>query len=403
MLRRVDPAAPLALERRRMTTEIVLRVVLMFLAIVVLPGIFTGDIQHFRGVARSISYGLLPYRDQLWEFPPLTLVTLALEPLSFGSLGLFKWIFGFGMVLCEYGSLRALRRAYPESDAAITRAWTIGVLPIALLAWFRNDFLAVYFATLAIIAGERRRPTTWPIALGAAAKLWPGVFILVAAVERRWRQVIAGTAVTVGGVLLWWAYSPDGVRAFLRFRRGSGLQIESLPASIRLLGHHSQARGVSGAWVIDAGRLGWVEQGSMVALAVFTAFVVGRAWRPGRDIVALAGSLVLAAMLFSRILSPQYLVWAAPAVVVLWARGDRLVGRLFTVSVWLTLPVLLWYGSLVDGRIAVALVLLTRNAVLIGLLIVLAVRIRPARDAAVVSVDSDDDRRGDRSYDRQSV
>jgi Glycosyltransferase family 87 len=387
MLRRLDPAAPPVAGRRRATIELVLRAVLVVLAIVVLPRIFTNDVRHFRHVAQYLFHGHLPYRDQLWEFPPLTLVTLVLEPLSFGSLSAFMVLFAVGMVACEYGSLVLLRRTFIEHDRAITTVWNAAVLPVALLTWFRNDFLAVLFATLAIVAIERRRSPTFPLALGAAAKLWPALFIVVAAVERRWRQVVVAASATIGGVLLWWVYSPEGVRAFLRFRRGTGLQLESLPASIRLLGHPARAVVRSGALVIDPGRFGWVEKGSYVVLAVFAAYAMWRAWRPGRDTVALGGALVLASMLFSRILSPQYLVWVAPFVAVAWARGNRRAGVLYAAAAWLTIPILIWYLPLQHANVAVTLVLLARNGLLLWLLAELTVAIRPAPAIAESVVD----------------
>jgi ABC-type glycerol-3-phosphate transport system permease component len=144
----------------------------------------------------------------------------------------------------------------------------------------------------------------------------------------------------------------------------------------------------SGALVIDPGQFGWIERLTYPTIAVFAAYAMWRAWKPGRDLVALSGSLVLASMLFSRILSPQYLVWVAPFVSVVWARGNRRAGYLYAAAVWLTIPILMWYLSLEHAQLAITLVLLVRNGLLLALLGVLTHAIRPAAriDPAVVPV-----------------
>ena len=363
-----------------MVAELAARAVLVTAVVHLLPHIFVGDISHFRHIGRLITWSRLPYRAVLWEFPPLTIPFALLEKFS-ESRAIFLSLFAAVTVVLELASLELLRRTWPAHDRELTGIWTITVLPVAMLAYFRLDFLAVLFGTIALIGIERRRATVWPIVAGVATKVWPVLLLVVLAVQQRWRAVVGGV---VGCVLVfagWYAFSPSGFHTFLRYRAGSGLEIESLPASLRLLGHHGPFRVRSGAWVIDAGGFAWVDPAVAVVLVLFTA---GLAWWAYRhqpfDAVALGGALVLASMLFSRLLSAQYMVWLGPFVAVLWIRGHRAIGWLCAVASWLTVVELLWFEHhLIKGSKVMGAVVLGRNIVLVALLVllVMAVRDRP--------------------------
>ena len=102
-------------------------------------------------------------------------------------------LFAAVTVSLELGVPRTVAPSVARScDRDLTWIWSATVLPVAALAYFRLDFLAVLFATLALIGIERRRATVWPIVAGVATKLWPGLLLVVLAAERRWREVVAG-------------------------------------------------------------------------------------------------------------------------------------------------------------------------------------------------------------------
>jgi hypothetical protein len=91
--------------------------------------------------------------------------------------------------------------------------------------------------------------------------------------------------------------------------------------------------------------------------------------------------LALSSMLFSRILSAQYLVWLVPFVAVLWVRGRRAVGWLAMAAGWLTFAYIAWFENhLIKGSKLVAALVVARNATLVVLLVVLVGAVRTARD-----------------------
>jgi len=379
---------------RRLLLEVVGRAALVVVVVHLLPHIFVGDISHYRGLARRMSSSHLPYRSVPWEFPPLTLPFAVLEKVSFGSRAIYLTLFAAVTVSLELGSLELLRRQWPGHVRQLTWIWTVAVLPVALLAWFRLDFLAVFFATLALIAIERRTsdwPVIWPIVAGVATKLWPGLLLIVLVVQRRWRALVVTTTGSAIFFAAWYAYSPSGFRTFVRYRAGEGLEVESVLASLRLLGHHGPFHVRSGAWVIDAGGFRWADSVMGACLLLFGLTLGWWAYRrKGCDHVALSGALVLGSMLFSRLLSAQYLVWLAPFVAVLWVRGHRAVGWLATLAAWLTVAYLLWFEHhLVHDSKAIAGIVLARNVVLVALLVVLVVAVRPGAPPAQSAADTE--------------
>ncbi len=364
--------------------ELVGRALLVLGVVHLMPQIFVGDITRFFRVAQRVTPEHLPYRSVPWEFPPLTVPFLLLEKLSSGSRAMYLTLFAGTTVCLELASLELLRRHWPTHRRELTTIWTVSVLPVAMLAWFRLDFLAVFFATLAVIGIERRRTAAWAIVAGVAAKLWPGLLLVVLAAQRRWRALLGAAIGCAVFFVAWYAFSPAGFRRFLRYRAGAGLEVESVPASLRLLGHHGSFQVRSGAWVIDAGGFRWVDPAVGACLIVFTVAVGWWAYRRDQcDWAALGGSLVLATMLFSRLLSAQYLVWLGPFVALLWIRGRRAVGWLSVAAAWLTVAYLLLFdGHIIRGSKVVAAIVLARNAVLGLLLVVLLAAARPRRSAA---------------------
>jgi hypothetical protein len=359
--------------------ELCARAVLAMFAFAKLPHVFTGDVEHYRRVALSIGWRHLPYRQVFWEYPPLALVPLLVRGVSFGTERGYVVAHVALMIACEYGALTVLRRSFPERSRTISVYWSLAVLPLASCVYFRNDFLAMFFAAWAIVAIERSHTKTPSIALGFAAKLWPAVFLGVVAVQRRWRDLAIGSAAIAVTLIGWYAWSPAGLRHFLNFRQGSGLEVESLPASVLLALAHRHVAGVAGAWVIGAGHYQAAANLSYLLLAAWGCLCFTRARHASSDLVALGGALVVALMIISRILSPQYLVWCAPAVAILWARGRRAVGSLYIAASWLTVWELLRFDpGLVRQQAALAeRVLLSRNALLVALLVALFVAIRP--------------------------
>jgi hypothetical protein len=344
---------------RRVVVELAPRVALAVVVWHRFPVLFWNDADHYW---HAFHAGGLPYREFLWEFPPLTIVPMALAVVPL-------WLFGPAlattMAACEVGALHLVRRGRPRAED-LTRYWLTTGWVLVLFAYFRFDFLAVVLAVGAFVAWERGRRGGWVVAtLGFLAKLWP-VALAVVALARRQVGEVTRLAVAVGAVtLLWFAWSPSGFRAFLDFRRGSGVHVESVVGPFALLSG-SRPTFVSGAWVVGAGSLDWVDPVLLALLAVLVlAIVVSAVRRPVRP-APLAGHVVTLVLLCSRLLSPQYLVWVLPFAAIDRVDGRGVAARWFAVAAYLTLIPLLWHAEMLDGNRVLAGIVMARNAALVG-------------------------------------
>ena len=342
---------------------------------------FYADVNHYFVSARDLSLTHLPYRDFLWEFPPLTTIALVLIPALGHSqeyfVLAFVLIFGVGL---EYGSLTYLRCAFPEKTKDITILWTVAVLPLCSFAWFRLDWISVFPTVVALVAIERRKPATVAIIAGVAAKVWPATLCAIFIARREWRRLGLVIAGIVALCLLWYLFSPKGVSDFLEFRRGSGYQIESLPgAALLLAGVDWEFR--YGSVIVSTGRYQWVQ----AVLNIFTicggaAIVSATLFRRAAP-VPLVASLVLVLLIGSRIISPQYLVWLAPFVALCWTQR-REIGYWYIASSMLTLWVVVQYQKLYSSPIWVSIPLMIRNLILLWMLVLFVQETFASNDAS---------------------
>lgn len=361
----------------RFVAELAPRVALAVVVWHRFPVVFWNDADHYW---HAFHAGGLPYREFLWEFPPLTVVPMVLAALPL-------WAFGpalaTAMAGCEVGALHLVRRARPSRADDLTRYWMTTGWVLVLFAYFRFDFLAVVFAVLAFVAWERGRSGAAAATLGFLAKLWPVVLAVVPLARRRFREVAVLATCVALTLAAWWAWSPSGFRAFLDYRRGAGVQVESIAGPFALLSG-SRPTFVSGSWVVAAGSLDWVD-GALLALlvvlmaAVVAVMLVRRAvMRPA----ALAGLAVTLVLLCSRLLSPQYLVWLLPFAALDAVDGRGVAARWFRVAAYLTVVPLLWHAELLDGNRLLALVVMARNAALVGVLAGFASTVWTSADTA---------------------
>ncbi|MGY4098996.1 glycosyltransferase family 87 protein [Nocardia sp. R16R-3T] len=276
------------------------------------------DLTLYRAWAEQIVYqNIFPLEDERWQYPPGAGALLAVPQLLGGGLG-YNWLF-FGLVAAADASVLGLLIRAARRDGWATAQmgpwlWTVGVALLGRVCYGRFDLIVAATAVAALLWATRR-----PAAAGAAAaagvllKVWPVLIVLGLRWRTLWRMSPGAVGFGVAAIAGSMALGP-GAWSFLEFQSKRGLQIESVAATPLLI-----ARLLSGRWTI-VHRYGADELSgpavSAVAVGCVAATVVGGAvlltvwWRarpPAPDLVLAA---VLLALLTSRVLSPQYLVWA---------------------------------------------------------------------------------------------
>ena len=317
----------------------------LFLAACAVPdgGLFRAarfrDVHVYQGYAEKLLHGALPYRDVFVEYPPGAFAVF-LPPTAFGAAH-YNAAFKALMALCGAATILLVAVVLGELGASRRRVWwSVGLLalapvslgPISLNTYDAWPALLTVLA-LYLLLRERDLLAAGVLGLAVSAKVYPLVLVPLAGIYvwRRAgpRRVGAALAVLVAVALLvvlpFAVYDAHGVFESFRSQAERGLQIESLGASLLLV---ADRLGLYDAHVVEttgvAGRnlSGSVPDAVATAMLVLEALAVAAVWvlyARSRDLRArlpLAFAAAVAGFLaFTKVFSPQYLVWLVPLVV----------------------------------------------------------------------------------------
>ncbi len=281
--------------------------------------------------------GRLPYRDVFVEYPPGAVPLFAVPALAPGSW--YDALFKVLMAACGLAAILGVTLWLARTGAGPTRvlvtALFLALVPIALGPVSLNTYdawpAALTAVAVAALARDRGRLALGLLGAAAAAKLY-AVLLVPIAVLHLWRvrgaRAAIGAlgvfaAVVAGLVAPWVAISPAGVWDSLDAQLGRGLHAESLGASVLLAADRAGLYEASVVGTADGAvsrdlagglpdALAALSAGLSVlaALAALALFARGRATAERLGLafaVAVAGFLA-----FTKVLSPQYLVWLIP-------------------------------------------------------------------------------------------
>jgi hypothetical protein len=370
------------------------------------------DTPVYQRYGNAIADGKVPYRDFAVEYPPGALPMFALpglaEPgsnqqVSAGFRRAFEtlmWMCGAVALTAMAVVLRVLRRSDLNVWGALCFA---AVAPLLLGSVILSRFdlwpAAICAAALAALVSNRLRLGHALLGLGITAKLFPVVFVPLG-VAYVWKREGRREALTcfallagvVGAVFLpFVVLSPGGVWHSLSVQLNRPLQVESLGASLLLVGHHVFGFGLAGetshgsqnvagsaagvlavaTTLVQVGVLGWI----------WTSFARGRG--DGEALVRSTAAAVCAFVALGKVLSPQFLIWLIPIVPLvrgrrgLWASA-LLAAALVLTQVWFPFR---YFRLALHFEAGLSWVLLARDLALVAITMLLAFTLR--RRAAI--------------------
>ena len=324
------------------------------------------DILTYQNAGERILSGELPYRDFFIEYPPGSLPFFVPPAIFSEGPASYASYFASEMALILVASLvltalsaRTLGLPWPVT-AVVFVAAAILLHPIAVTRY--DGVVALTVAvTVALIARDRGGTVSslalagaWAsLGIGAAAKLVPALvgppLALFAARLGGWREFVRGSVIFAFVVALFFVPAALlGGGGFLKsfaYHAERGLQVESVAASVLMkLGYAEGIVYEFGAFdVLGPGTGFWSSMSLPVtgALVVVTAAVMYREHLAGRfgpaAVPRYGAAFVLAFMIGSKVLSPQYLIWLLP-LIPLCAGGLWLLGAsgLFLAACWTT-------------------------------------------------------------------
>ena len=270
------------------------------------------DVRLYDWWAGNIANGFFPINDPMWQYPPLAAVVfLAGYLIAPGTVG-----FVFLALVADLAiMLLLLVRGRELSNNLPAITWLATALVIGPILLGRFDVFPTLAAVFALLYVSSPKKFGSALAIGALLKVWP-ILLLLATPKKSLTRVLLWFAVTFGtGCLLlniWW----DESFSFLGEQRSRGLQIESVGALPYQLWNAGPA---SVASAFQFGTIEVIAPGTKLISLLITLIgivLLGRLcfWRIfGRlnsvqpaDIALLA---ILLAIVSSRVLSPQYLIW----------------------------------------------------------------------------------------------
>ena len=360
-----------------------------------------GDARFYENWGGWIAAHQIPYRDFQLEYPPGAIPTfvapvylrkifgyhgryftwLRIEILVFSLIALVAMLY----VLARPGVSR--RRAYAVCIVA-------GISPAVLgpITYFHFDYWPSMFAVGAVAALVYKRGVLACAlaAAGAAAKVYPVLLIPIALYELwrrgRWRAVAKGAAAAlavlaaaVGPFLI---LAPHGIYWALNREQVRPLEVESIGAGFFMLAH-----AITGAHVhivLSGGGSHGIAGGT--ARAVSTALTVGmaaalvavyvryfRSRHTTEDLLVACATVVVVYIVFSKVFSPQYLLWLVPLVPLLGGRRGLRASVLLLVILGVTqiLEPYRYAQYFRQSTTWIPYVVFFRNMLVVGLLVLL--------------------------------
>lgn len=294
------------------------------------------DLPLYSAYADLFLAGHLPYRDVLFEYPPLAAPLIAVSGLAGGADG-YRVAFtvvafvaaAVVMLLC--GELAA--RTGGDRDRALLAA---SLAPLLCGAMIRTHFdlvpVGLTLAALALVCGGRPRTGLSVLGAAIALKLYPVVVVPVVlawlAARGQRRAAIDGALAMALVVAVAYAaaaaLSVGGTVDSLTYHVDRAVQVESSPAVVlRALdglgaggatpnsGHKSDGLDHPAAAVVTGVFVGLMV--AAVALLALAAVRAGGTEPPdGRALVIASLAATVAFACFGKVLSPQFLIWVVP-------------------------------------------------------------------------------------------
>ena len=366
---------------------------LTFVGVVVLPDASFHDVDLYRyWMWLGFHHGVWPVLTTDWVYPAGALLPLILPSVA-GTADGRGYVIAWCILVALLDAVAVwilLRRGRATIGAWWWMAFLALLGPVAI---GRLDAVVVPLMIGALaVAATRPRVASALLTAGAWIKVAPGAILLalVLAVRRPWRDVVLPAALVSAVVVVAVAIGggTSRVASFMSEQGTRGLQIESVGATPWIIARfftssvHRNLNEELSTWEIvgpgstrAANMLGLVFFVALAALAVLLWWVRRRAGDGlHTEVFVVRGALVVttALIVFNKVGSPQYLAWlAAPVAIALAMRlpGWRRSAWIVLVMAALTQIVFpLFYTSLLNGNLAISLVLVVRNVLLIALL-----------------------------------
>jgi hypothetical protein len=322
-----------------------------------------GDIAFYENWGAWLAGHRIPYRDFALEYPPGALPIFWLPPYLRKLFFYYSdYAFWFRVVVLALAALSLVAMAWALVGLRASRRRAYAALVLAGLAPALLGPVSVarydYWPALLAVAGVaalvfgRGVLACAFLAAGALAKVWPIVLVPLALVEL-WRSrgrrgvgegLVAGVVVLAAGFVPFLALGPHGLTWAIHRQFSRPMQVESLGSAFFVAAHEiagvrvhvvksAGSDNIVGSWPDRVGALSGIAA-VLALLLVYTLYARGR---PSAErLVAACAASVVAYVAFTKVYSPQYLVWLFPLVPLVGGRAGLRANVLFAAILGMT-------------------------------------------------------------------
>lgn len=370
-----------------------------------------GDMSLYVNWGNMLAQHAIPYRDFRIEYPPGALpwfdAPVYLRKLA-GYHGTYDTWFRIQILVAALLIVPpmtfALARLGASRRSMYASLAVVGLAPALLgpVSVSRYDYVPALLTAIGVAFLLAGRPALACVvfALGALTKVYPILLVPFALYELWCRGRVAGVArgvavtvaVVAAGSLPFIILGPHGVAWALHRELARPLEIESLATTVFVFAH--EVGGLHLHTIKSAGSDNLIGPGTHAAVtisgvvtALAVLFVYARFYRSRRsaeEMVAASAAVVIAYVTFSKVLSPQYLIWLVPVVPLVNGRLRIRLLVMLAVAMGMTQ---IWepyrHGQYTDTFTPwLAWIVIARNALLVVMFVTLALNV--GRSAAEV-------------------
>jgi len=349
----------------------------------------------------------LPYRDFNVEYPPLGMIFITLPRLADSAFNVYALAFAGEVFLFDLIGiflLASLARKLDSNPWKTLGIYTIALLAVGPLVVTRFDFIPAILTLLSIFFFvNRRSKTAWVfLAIATLTKIYPliiaPVYFLIQLNRGQKKELFSGPAaffitsaiITVPCILL----SPGGFWHSFFYHAQRPLQIESTYASIvellaafkLLTVNFTVGFGSTNVTGFVPDLLAKISFGVMALSLLAIYLSVYRSLQKGKmngqnltipaDETAFAVKYCLMAVLFfiltCKVFSPQYIIWLLPLIPLVTQKSKNVIWMLFVLMGIITFLIFpQYYDELRVGSLRIVVMLVVRNMMLTGILLLL--------------------------------